>query len=105
MPRIVIQFFVCIVQRFTVHHRDLGILHAVQLVAIGQECMMGCRVVQAFIVSSTSRQVMFGSGGEMVCCHAMALANGLDVVVLRRIGCVRVGGVLGCVVSAHRWLL
>ena len=51
-----------IFQALVVHHRNFGVLHGIELVAIRQVRVAGIGLVVAFIVCNRSRQVVFGSG-------------------------------------------
>lgn len=70
-----------IVQAVAFHHGDLGALHAVELVAVGQKSVAGVGFVVAFVIGCGSGQMVFGGGLEVVGSHAVVVADGLKVFV------------------------
>lgn len=50
---------------FIVHHRNFRILHAVELVAIGQVGVAGVGLIVAVVIGFSGQQVMFGGGTEI----------------------------------------
>lgn len=70
-----------IVQAVALHHGDLGELHAVELVAVGQKSVAGVGINVAFIISCGSGQMVFGGGLEVVGSHAVVVTDGLKVFV------------------------
>ena len=98
-----------IFQALVVHHRNFSVLHAIELVTVGQVRVACVGLVVAFVIGNCCGQVVFGRSRKVVRRHAVVVANAFKRVVFGgvvqgvKVGCVvlRVGGM----VLAHGVLL
>jgi hypothetical protein len=64
-----------VIDFFVFNRRLFSVVNSLQLMAIGQIGMVGCRDDVVLIVSGGGQTLVLGGGFEMVCCRAMMLCG------------------------------
>ena len=85
--RVLGSFFVeRVFQALAVHHCNFSVLHAIELMPVGQMGVADSGFIVAFLFRGSGGKVVFGRGGKVVRCHPVVIAYGLDLFIKKDFG-------------------